>query len=177
MTISANCFNALSKPRNLNSNDQQESIMIALAMMQRPRILPPSARAAFAHRQCHPCTLTCSPIAVQQTLHVNVQPYPCPTSLLYRQCVLHVDVQRPSPKSRTALHVNVQNMIGRESLHVNVQGHSERRKDSMHVNVRGPLDTGLKGRPGIQPHQNRTDKDLGPGKPPGPKSLWRPEMN
>ena len=238
MTISANCFNALSKRQNLNSNDQQESIMIALAMMQRPRILPPSARAAFAHRQCHPCTLTCSPIAVQQTLHVNVQPYPCPTSLLYRQCVLHVDVQRPSPKtraarhvnvqsttgrepphvnvqarlgrpalhvdvqalpcptsllnrqcvlhvdvqrpspkSRTALHVNVQNMIGRESLHVNVQGHSERRKDSMHVNVRGPLDTGLKGRPGIQPHQNRTDKDLGPGKPPGPKSLWRPEMN
>ena len=207
-------------------------------MMQRPRTLPPSVRKAFAHRQCRACTLTCSPIAAQQTMHVNVQPLPCPTSLLNRQCVLHVDVQRPSPKRRAALHVNVQsmagceplhvnvqahlgrpalhvnvqalpcptsllnrrcvlhvdvqrpspisraarhvnvqNMTGCETLHVNVQGHSERRKGSMHVNVQGPLDTRLKGRPRIQPHQNRADKNLGPGKPPGPKSFWRPEMN
>ena len=148
-----------------------------MAMKQRPSILPPSARKAFAHRQCHPCTLTCSPIAAQQTMHVNVQALPCPTSLLNRQCVLHVNVQRPSLMSRASLHVNVQNMTGREPLHVNVQGHSERRKGSMHVNVQGPLDTRLKGRSRIQPHQNRADKNLGPGKPPGPKSFWRPEMN
>ena len=111
------------------------------------------------------------------SMHVNVQALPCPSSLLYRQCALHVDVQRPSPVPRAVLHVNVQSMTARASLHVNVQGHSTRRKGSMHVDVQGPLDTEFKGRLRIPPHQNTTDKDLGPGKPPGPKSFWRPEMD